>query len=936
MLSSSKRSMRASCLYVALSMLLAVSSILSCSASSPEARRTQSIDCALSAANCVSTWLYANADSEEDANTIREDALGEKRLINAGDRWQPIASKDPLLRLPTGRGFTFAYVELVAETNAARDLQLGYTGDVRLWVNSTLLLEKQQTLSRTISRAKAKVPMEQGMTYAVLLELRETTRPAVFLTVTDRKKVQSTGRTLHARLPSISAKQIAQLTLNTFDLSTGTKGMLPAQGPAEIRLGPMSGYPILSQPVSATLTITDPSGVVRNKQQLGPLPITEIATTPFSLFWTPPDDSIPLYNVAAELSAGELIIGTLESRLYSESGVHKWADQLEEDVHQISSSLGASTWLDSSLGALIALKIEKAQIHLQSRQLPAKAIPSAATELIDCSQALACLSGEKQWTDDPGLIEKAYFSDIDESPQPYFVYLPKSFSSTSAAPYPLIVYLHGYTPWLDKTNWYHFGPEMKNFADRHGFILLMPFARSNTDFQSIGELDVLHTLDLIKKSYPIDEDRVLLFGYSMGGMGAYTVASHYPHLWAGVTAVSARGDYYMWHGLDPEKIPPFKRWLIDLEFGYGLADNLANVPVSIFQGKKDSVIEAEQAPHMAARYRDLGVEVELTEYEDEDHWIGSRVFFDHSFDAWATARKRDLYPKTISYVTYSTRYSRAYWVEIKGIQQWGVPATISAKVRDGNRVVIDAKNVLSLEIDAASELFGDAESLIVMLNGQEQEISIPQDRKIRLSVAQTTLDTLSIKSRHTMGPIKEAYNSRFILVRGTSGTFETQRQIRANVREAASEWDDFAKGKPIIKDDIQITQQDVLDANLILFGTPRSNHYLAKIADQLPIAFRDDQFVIGEHTFPSRGLGLAFIYPNPDNPNRYVVIRSGVPYGRSLSENHKYDLMPDFIVYDADNDPDGTNRYLCAGFFDSTWHISPDLTWLRQKAEHPQ
>jgi hypothetical protein len=70
-----------------------------------------------------------------------------------------------------------------------------------------------------------------------------------------------------------------------------------------------------------------------------------------------------------------------------------------------------------------------------------------------------------------------------------------------------------------------------------------------------------------------------------------------------------------------------------------------------------------------------------------------------------------------------------------------------------------------------------------------------------------------------------------------------------------------------------------------------------------------------------------FIYPNPLAPERYVVVCCGQAYGEKLGENHKYDLLPDFIVYSDEPDYDDSNAFYCAGFFDTAWQLNPKLTW---------
>ena len=40
----------------------------------------------------------------------------------------------------------------------------------------------------------------------------------------------------------------------------------------------------------------------------------------------------------------------------------------------------------------------------------------------------------------------------------------------------------------------------------------------------------------MKQQYDVDVDRIVLFGFSMGGAGSWSIASHYPDIWAAVHA----------------------------------------------------------------------------------------------------------------------------------------------------------------------------------------------------------------------------------------------------------------------------------------------------------------------------------------------------------------------------------------------------------------
>src|SRR6202042_90989 len=46
-----------------------------------------------------------------------------------------------------------------------------------------------------------------------------------------------------------------------------------------------------------------------------------------------------------------------------------------------------------------------------------------------------------------------------------------------------------------------------------------------------GEIDLFEALDQVKRSYAVDENRLVVRGFSMGGASTWQFATHYPGTW---------------------------------------------------------------------------------------------------------------------------------------------------------------------------------------------------------------------------------------------------------------------------------------------------------------------------------------------------------------------------------------------------------------------
>jgi hypothetical protein len=121
--------------------------------------------------------------------------------------------------------------------------------------------------------------------------------------------------------------------------------------------------------------------------------------------------------------------------------------------------------------------------------------------------------------------------------------------------------------------------------------------------------------------------------------------------------------------------------------------------------------------------------------------------------------------------------------------------------------------------------------------------------------------------------------------------------------------------------------------NLFLFGPPSQNPLMRRVLKDLPVRISGGKIEIQGHSYAADRYGIWLIYPNPVNTGRYVVINAGLPWGKDLPVNHKYDMIPDFIVYTADKTADGTecNKYVAAGFFDQFWQFAPESSWFSEE-----
>jgi predicted esterase len=106
----------------------------------------------------------------------------------------------------------------------------------------------------------------------------------------------------------------------------------------------------------------------------------------------------------------------------------------------------------------------------------------------------------------------------------------------------------------------------------------------------------MNVLEIVRKDYAIDPDRIYLMGHSMGGGGTFHLAIKYPDLWAGLAAVAPAPVLFA-----------------------GEAAKFKHLPVILVQGAKDPSVKVEWTRPWAEEMKKLGMAHEYVEYPDGDH-----------------------------------------------------------------------------------------------------------------------------------------------------------------------------------------------------------------------------------------------------------------------------------------------------------------------------
>lgn len=574
---------------------------------------------------------------------------------------------------------------------------------------------------------------------------------------------------------------------------------------------------------------------------------------------------------------------------------------------------------------------------------------AAASDLLEEGRKRAgeLREGRAPWNTAVGLVARGYVSKIDGSVQPYGLVVPASYAAPSPHRFRLDVWCHGRGETLGEIAFLKQRMTSPGeFAPADAFVL-HPYGRYCNAYKFAGEVDVFEALDDARKRYPIDDDRLTIRGFSMGGAACWHLAAHHPGFWAAAApgAGFSETPEYLNIFQSKDDVPPqYEQTLWRLYDSVDYAANLFNLPTVAYSGEIDK--QKQAADMMAKALADEGIDmVHVLGAGAKHHYTPeAKVEINRRIDSIAAAG-RDPVPPRVVFTTWTLRYNRSSWVQIDGLaKHWERARVEAVLVGDhGGGPEIRTSNVtaLTLAIPPGRSPFDIREAPVARIDGQEIEAPKPlsdrswtarfQKADGKWRVAAPASDGGRLVKRHGLqGPIDDAFMDGFLMVRPTGAPLNDAvgAWTTAELTRALAQWRSQFRGDARVKDDKDVTEADIANFNLVLWGDPSSNALLAKVLDKLPLAWTADGARIAGATFDAGHHVPVMIYPNPLNPNRYVVLNSGFTFRERdyLSNARQTPKLPDFAILDVSIPPNtrAPGRVVQAGFFDEEWQPRED------------
>lgn len=516
--------------------------------------------------------------------------------------------------------------------------------------------------------------------------------------------------------------------------------------------------------------------------------------------------------------------------------------------------------------------------------------------------------------DSPGPQVSTFLSDVDDSDQPYGLYLPANFDR--ARKYPLVISLHGAgsNHRLNLRRVFGQGNRMgetdaeatRRFPALRNvdYIVASPLARGTMGYQGVAERDVYAVLDDVKKRFSIDEDRIYLTGLSMGGGGTLWLGLTRPDLWAAIAPVCPA--------------PPSN--------AEELAGNALNIPIKMFQGAADPLVKPETVRAWQKRFVDSEVQSEYIEYPAVRHNAWDSAYKDGAIFNWFDKYKRNAFPNRVRFAALDYKHSSAYWVRFDLLTP-GEMATLDVRFEGKNALRIETAGLDAFTLQLKGHpMFSPGRPVLLTVDGTTLRSKPAAPISVSRSGAKWVLKLATPgaagKRAGAEGPLAAAFAARQVYVYGTGGSPSADELIRR--RDQATQAADWSTPRSRllvnfrVVSDAEVKDSEMEGANLILFGSKETNSLIARYAPRLPLALNPG----------AADFGLVYVYPVD---GRYVVVSSGLPWWTRMDQVSRTGFnfaapkirpllnFGDYVLFKG-----GIDSVVAEGRFDRKWSLTSE------------
>lgn len=557
-------------------------------------------------------------------------------------------------------------------------------------------------------------------------------------------------------------------------------------------------------------------------------------------------------------------------------------------------------------------------------------------------RAAALASGEDPYAGERGGFQRrGYRSAVDGRLHPYALYVPPGWKESGSGGFGLVVALHGLRGEPLSILQALFGIPLPEGEDRGRrarhpetppgvpMFAVAPEGFGASSYRAFGERDVLEVIERVRERYRIDPDRIYITGPSMGGTGAAGLPLRHPGLFAAAAPLCGYHSLDLYRSLQGVDLAPWERLLAEQRSNAAWADHGRHLPLYVVHGTRDN---PRTSAVLVEAYRERGFDV-TWETPDLGHNVWDETYRDRRIFEHFARYRREAHPRHVTLRTPALRHARSHWLGIERAADRAGWSRIDATWSPDGRVDIGTANVTAFFAERDARLAAEREPVFAI---DGQPVMARADGEGRYRFHRSGPDWIGgpppacpgpcKRAGAPTGPIDDALHEPLLFVYGTGDADETalsRRVIESLRRPGPWQTVDWP-----VEADVEVSDEDIAAHSLVIVGTEAGNRLLGRIAPALPIRSGPGYVTVGSERYPGRNVAAAFVFPNPLNPARYVVVHTGASTEALFHAGHLPDLLPDWIVYDASSWNRagglvlGDRPFLAGGFFDADWRLA--------------
>jgi pimeloyl-ACP methyl ester carboxylesterase len=445
-----------------------------------------------------------------------------------------------------------------------------------------------------------------------------------------------------------------------------------------------------------------------------------------------------------------------------------------------------------------------------------------------------------------------------------------------------------------------------------GALLVAPWGYGDAGVQPVAEHDLLRVLDELGASYPVDESRVSLTGYSMGGTLSFVAPLHHPDRFAAAAPLCGYPNLLDYRSVASVERRPWERALLEKKYIVRYADNGLHLPLHVIHGGLDV---PGRSKVVVDRYRELGQSVIFDVPKEAEHDVWTDGYEDGRMVHWLTRKKRPTAPERVRFVSGEYRYDRAWWVRIAAFDDASrpEPARVDASWKPTeSELAIELVGVQVLELDLAQLEPAPAGPVTITI-GETKLTATPEARVYLVKEAgkYTTSEREPTRDGHKRhgqsGPLDDLQFTPVTIVVGTQDPALTSAYRL--VAEHLGSLGGTADLRYPIVDDVDANDAELEGRSVVLLGTPEQNLLTRAVASLLPARFERGALSIGGSRHEGDDVTVSFIAPRPlgfrgerarqRHASGYVVVHAAASARAALAVRMLPRFLPDWVVYDA-------------------------------------